>query len=217
MLEELTMKFNEAQIKNIIQQETSVWNSDDLSWFDENYLARFESKKLPPVEHQKIISMLAHDQTVMNHYQALKRKLEKSSPLTTGFSKWFLIKKPVILMLSLASLAVSFGLIYTNFESIEKTDVFRSPTEFLIYPEDNMALQNAPTYLVAPPLETMETGFKIEIYRDSLLLWKTTELNTPRVYLPPEIRQQLKVGHYNWQILTVNNQIIDQFSFSIEY
>ncbi len=210
------MKFNEEQIKNLIQQEESTWNSDDLSWFDESYFTRFETKKMSPDERQKIIYMLANDQIVMNHYLAMKRNFGKSAQLSTGFLKLFGMKKPFVLMASFASLAVGFWLVYLNTQTIEDIDVYRSPTEVLMYPLDNMVLQNAPTYLVAPHIEAMGTSFKIVLHRGSHLIWETPELDTPRVYLPPEIRSQLTVGLYNWKIISPDNQLIHSYFFNIE-
>ena len=209
----LIMKFNEEQIKGLIQNEKSNWDGDDLSWFDEDCFSKFEEKKLSADEHQKIIFMLANDQAVMDHFLEMKRKFEKPAKPMTGFFKMFEMKKPIILMVSLASFAVSSWLIFSTVEPIKSTDLLRSPTEFLIYPKDKMTLQNAPTYLVAPQ---METDFKIELHRANHMIWGSPELNTPRIYLPPEIRSQLTVGLYNWKILTADDHLVHSYYFNIE-
>ena len=207
------MKFKEKQIKRLIQQEQSTWDKDDLSWFDEKYFTAFEAKKIPFEEYQKIITMLANDQTVMNHYLQMKRKSSHSTSHNFGLRGVFSLKRSVVAMISIASLVVSIWLVSSHIQVVDTTEIYRSPTEILIYPQNHKVLQNAPTYLVAP---TVNTGFKIELMRASQLIWQTPELNTPRVYLPPEVRSQLTDGLYNWKILTADNQLLHSYYFSIE-
>ena len=207
------MKFNEAQIMRLIQQEKSTWDQGDLSWFDEKYFAAFEAKQLPIEEHQKIIAMMANDQTVMNHYLQMKRKVSQSSQQKSGLRGLFSFNRSVVVMATLAGFAVSIWLVYSHIQVVDTTEIYRSPTETLIYPQDNKVLQNAPTYLVAP---AVDAEFKIELLRASELIWQTPELNTPRVYLPPEVRSQLTVGLYNWKIMTTDDQLLHSYYFSIE-
>jgi hypothetical protein len=207
------MKFNEEQIMRLIQQEQSTWDNEDLSWFDEKYFAAFETKKLPVEEREKIIAMLANDQTVMNHYLQMKRKVNHSSQQSAGMWRIFSFKRSVMVMASLTGFVASLWLVYNNVEVVDNTEIYRSPTEILIYPQDNKVLQNAPTYLVAPKVDA---GFKIELLRASQLIWQTPELSTPRVYLPPEVRSQLTVGLYNWKIMTTDDQLLHSYYFSIE-
>ncbi len=209
------MKFNENRIKELIQNETTTWSSEDLSWFDQSYFEQFEFKSLPPEERQKIIAMLANDQAVMNHYLTLKNQHEMTAKKSNGkWLHWFMTK-PVILMSSLACMVTVLWLINSNTNIKEEAiDQYRSPTEVLMYPQNNKVLTEPPTYLVVP---NSEKAFKLELYTASQLIWGTAELETPRVYLPPEIRSKMASGLYNWKVMTADNQVIDNFYFTIEF
>lgn len=204
------MKFNEEQIKGLLHKEQSKWNQDDLSWFDKDFIAQFESNSLNQEDQQKVIAMLANDQMVMDHYLTLKK--EKSAGTSPVQSKAFSFNpKFAFAPMALASLMLVFWLV--NIEpKPQAPDVYRSPTEVLIYPHDKKTLHEVPTYLVAP---FSDERFVIKLHNHQGLIWESPELITPRVYLPPEIRSQITEGLYHWQAITVDQTTKHNYQFTI--
>jgi len=202
------MKFDEKRINDLLQSEPAAWSQDDLSWFDQEYFEQIENKTLPPEEHQRVIQMMANDQVVMNHYLRLKR--------TQGSDKesfLLFLRKPIAIAASLAGILMIYWLTNVNLNTNENEDMFRSPTEFSIYPQNAKTLSESPTYLVAPP---MDNKFKIKLLSNQKVIWETHEMSTPRIYLPPEVRSQLQTGKYSWQVYNYDGELTHSYKFSID-
>ncbi len=200
------MKYSESDIKRLLQRESTPWDAADLSWFDDTYLAKFEAKQLHPEDHQRLVLMLANDQTVMDHYLRLKQQAAKTTDRST-YVTW----RNTLVAASLAALVFVLVLDYPFMQS-DQPPVMRSPNEVIIYPQPNKTLNYAPTYLIAPE---HNQPFKIVLQSAQQTIWETHVLTTPRVYLPPNVRDQMTDGWYQWQVLSVDNQMLSQFTFSI--
>jgi hypothetical protein len=202
------MKFNEEQLKHLLQNEPATWNHDDLSWFDQEYFEQIENKTLPTEERQRVIQKMANDQVVMNHYLTLKRAHNIDSKSTLLF--W---RKPIALAASVAGILMIYWLTTVDFNNNENIELLRSPTEFSVYPQNAKTLPESPTYLVAPP---MDNKFKIKLFSDQKVIWETHELTTPRIYLPPEVRSQMQTGKYSWQVYNHVGELAHSYIFSID-
>lgn len=204
------MKYNEKNLINLFNQEKSIWQADDLDWFDDKLIHKLQNNQLPVNEKQKMINMMANDQAVMNKYLSLKKQTVENKP---WFSQLFQSKFPALIAVGLSLAFVITIVINLNNTASTNIESMRGVVATSIYPIDGSTLDVAPEYFIIQNKYIDE--IKINILVNDKNIWSSDYQKSNKFYLPLNIKQQLITGQYNWLVENKNSDINESYSFNI--
>jgi hypothetical protein len=206
------MKYNENTLKSLFENESTIWSSDDLDWFDEQLVHKLQNNQLASDEKQKIITMMANDQTIMHRYLKLK---QATAPLKN--SKIGTIRPFLVPLFSMA-VAITFVFIFVfKSNDIEEFDLetTRGVGNTKIYPENSSHLKSAPEFFIIKNQQNKD--YKITLKAKETIIWESEFQKSNKFYIPVEIYNKLHQGHYNWIIQSHNKTKNSKpYTFSID-
>lgn len=211
------MKYNENDLTNLFNNEKSIWQADDLDWFDEKLAHKLQNNKLPAHEKQKLIEMMANDQAVMDRYLSLKEQTAvKFTPSRSWLSQLFQSKFQALIAVGLSLViivAVIFNIKNTINTNIENIDGMRGMAATSTYPTNGSTLDVAPEYFITQNKHSDEV--KISISLNDKTIWSSAYQRSNKFHLPISVKQQLTTGHYSWLVNYKNSDINERYSFNI--
>jgi hypothetical protein len=205
------MKYDEQNIKQILRKQSSCGQPEDLDWFDSELVEKLQRNKLPADEKQKLITMMANDQSMMKRYLSLK----KETIIVESWLSKFMRSKLLQLTTIRLSLILVLIILFNNNTLLQNIDttIVRGATQTSIYPINKSTLRKAPDYFIAQNKNT--DNISISLFANNQVLWSSDYQKSNKFYLPIHIKNQLETGQYNWAVNNNNNEINESYSFTI--
>ena len=210
------MKYNEKNLTDIFKKQESIWNTDDLDWFDSQLVYKLQNNELSIQEKDMLVEMMANDQTVLNRYLQLKQYTApvKESIVERFFSA-FKTPKSIPLLATGLALIISLVVVFkqTNENISFGSDLVRGIPQASIYPADNSLIKEVPEFFIINNKHSQKMRLQLNI--DNAIVWVSEIQQSNKFYLPRQIQQKLIPGDYSWSVIDKNEKIITKNSFTI--
>ncbi len=210
------MKYDKEYLEKLFSNEPPLWTKEDLEWFNQELIHKLQNNQLPTNEKDKLITMMANDQSMMNKYLELKQKTaDLHTSIIQKIAQLFISKKYTLVATALAFIAVVILSIKQGPQSLEyDPEVLRGATQADVFPKNNSKLKNKPNFFIIN--NSKSDALKIQLERDHHTLWISQKQKSNKYYLPLNIKNQLTTGQYTWKVLKVNNTLLQKHEFSIQ-
>ena len=210
------MKYDKEYLEKLFSNEPPLWTKEDLEWFNQELIRKLQNNQLPTNEKDKLITMMANDQSMMNKYLELKQEtVGLHTSIIQKTAQLFISKKHTLVATALAFIAVVILSIKHGPQSLEyDPEILRGATQADVFPKNNSKLKNKPNFFIIN--NSKSEALKIQLERDHHTLWISQKQKSNKYYLPINIKNQLTTGQYTWKVLKVNNALLQKHEFSIQ-
>lgn len=207
------MKFSEQNIRDVFENEESIWQEQDLDWMNKSLVTKLLKNRLPPEDKQMIADMIANDQAVMNKYLHVKSQLNHKPASIFNFLRIKTISAIAAVFIAVIVLIITSA----NFEYTDnpiEIDTFRGVPEAGYYPISNSIINAAPEFFIIPNKDLQ--NIKIQLEKNQNIIWESPYQKSVKYHIPADVAEQLKSGFYIWHVMDKNNTIILSNTFKIE-